>query len=56
MNEVKKPYKEPETEIEILNAKLRISDWYVRKITELNEKLDKLRELEAAAAKGVKAS
>jgi len=44
MNEQKKPYKEPETEIEILNAKLRISDWYVRKMIELNEKLAKLDE------------
>jgi len=42
MSTDKKPYKEPETEVEILNAKLRIADWAARKIMELNEKLEKL--------------
>jgi len=42
MNENKKPYKEPETEIEIMNAQLRIARWAARKTMELEEKLEKL--------------
>jgi len=48
MSTEKKTYKEPETEIEILNAKLRIADWAARKIMELNEKLEKLNKEKAS--------
>jgi len=34
-----KTYKEPSTEIEILNAQNRIARWSARKIIELEEKL-----------------
>lgn len=38
----KKPYKEPQTEFEILNAQLRIARWSARKMLELEEKLELL--------------
>lgn len=47
MNE-KKNYKEPETEIELLNAQLRISRWFTRKFKEYQDKLDKLEEKKPA--------
>jgi len=42
MSESKKTYKQPETEIEILNAQLKISRWAAKKIMELQEKLDEI--------------
>jgi len=51
MSDTKKPYREPETEIEILNAQLKISKWAARKILELEEKLQKLYDKQEGEAK-----
>lgn len=48
MSDNKKTYKEPETEIEILNAQLKIARWAAKKILELDEKLAKLDKSKAS--------
>jgi hypothetical protein len=50
MNNDKKPYKEPETHIEILNAQLRIAKWAARRILELDEKLKELDKKQSKAS------
>jgi len=54
MNDTKKPYKEPTTEIEILNAQLRIARWAAKKIMEYDIKLAELEKLQSS--KNFKAS